>query len=306
MSKQIQIEADLYSDWIAILKNRLESYGIEVGKDKNAQDISLMFFNFLKRIVEPKPRKVKISKEFSCPKKYTKELSKIIKMIERGDSIIPFLSRFTFHVNSEEQYKKYDGLLNDWGIHHLHFQTEGTKELIFAKFDEDTAYFIQVKKHGDWADYELLEIVQNNWPSIIVGYELKNVLAAKPRLTAKEHKMLRNKGISVISTLSNGKVYAPPGGGTTTSGISIKTVTTSDYHRKVLVSFEKYIRENFKKLLKKSTLDSIKDGKLKLKLSIMNERPTAHNDDYSISFQLAPDGYVSAVAMKKKKDTKKV
>jgi hypothetical protein len=70
-------------------------------------------------------------------------------------------------------------LLYDWGIHHIHFAPGGTKDLLFACISPDTAYFITIMDHEKeggsiiWANSDLIEIIHNNWPEILVPYRYK-------------------------------------------------------------------------------------------------------------------------------------
>ena len=83
------------------------------------------------------------------------------------------------HLNNATKKDKLDGLLYDWGIHHLHlgetFSAPGyvkrTGPVLFAIFRNDNVYFIDIRDHVGWSDKGLLEIVNENWPELLSIYK---------------------------------------------------------------------------------------------------------------------------------------
>ena len=97
--------------------------------------------------------------------------------IEKGESVNP-------HLNSATKKDQLDGLLYDWGIHHLHLgetfsapgYVERTGPVLFAIFRKDDVYFIDIRNHEGWSDKNLLEIVNRNWPELLSIYKMEGVM----------------------------------------------------------------------------------------------------------------------------------
>lgn len=147
MTYRYNFDIHLKQDWFDILKGRLKMWGHNI--DETGVEVSHIYFNFIKRRILPKSREIKISKEFKCPKEYKEGLDILKSKIKKGEDLIPYLSKNILKVNYN------DSLLNDWGIYHLHLGKkkkdnfiERTGPLLFAKFDDENAYFINIYSHG--------------------------------------------------------------------------------------------------------------------------------------------------------------
>ena len=73
--------------------------------------------------------------------------------------------------------RKSDFMLKNWEIYHVHLEkVQKNKKctnphLLFFQIKGQVAHFIDVKKHpqgSDWFDRDLLEIVYQNWPNLLV------------------------------------------------------------------------------------------------------------------------------------------
>ena len=84
-----EIEIDLLADLKEQLKSRLVNSGVKTTSSNPIYD----FFNFKKRYIEPKPRIIKKSKEFSCPIGYEVALAEIENKISTGGNLVPYLSK---------------------------------------------------------------------------------------------------------------------------------------------------------------------------------------------------------------------
>lgn len=42
-----------------------------------------------------------------------------------------------------------------------------TGPVLFARFDEQNAYLINVWSHGNWTNQDMIRIIHNNWPESI-------------------------------------------------------------------------------------------------------------------------------------------
>ena len=119
-------------------------------------------------------------------------------------------------------------MLWEWGIHHFHLSTECDKRgfikrsdyLLFAMIYDDTALFIDVRKHRrpdglEWVRQDLFETVHSNWPQVLYSHELHGVTGVV--LSDKEKGELRRKNINHVMEL-RGHAFAPSGGGLLLSG----------------------------------------------------------------------------------------
>jgi hypothetical protein len=147
--------------------------------------------------------------------------------IRLGDHLTPHLSWRLENLSFD------DGLLNDWGIYHLHLGmvpdrkkpafVERTKEVLMARFDDQNAYLIEIVRHQQWTRKRLLEIVHRHWPETIARYRVSGQL--ERTFTEQEHAKLRKAGALMMVEV-DGVSYMPPGGGITTSGVGVNVVAT--------------------------------------------------------------------------------
>lgn len=148
----------------------------------------------------------------------------IRSLLAEGENVTRFLSK---KVNS---LKFGDGLLWDYGIHHLHLSKEVEESgfvkrsdyLLFAIVTQEDAYFVDVRLHpkrGDlgWVRQDLLEIVHSNWPELVEAKVLRGVRGTA--LTDEEKQELRRKNCNYVAQLGDYAI-APIGGGTMADGSS--------------------------------------------------------------------------------------
>lgn len=146
-------------------------------------------------------------------------------------------------------------MLNDWGVHHLHISTQidpdgfvnrskqkpADEPLLFAVFRKQTAYLIDIMKHGDWARDHVLEVLATEWPDEGVIYEVKGILDGPKSYTDEERANLRAAGLSAPFVKINGRFLAPAGG-ISAAGTSIKVLISSGRIMRTLALFEEQIR----------------------------------------------------------------
>jgi hypothetical protein len=246
-----KINANFYDDLVEILKKELLSIGFAVKPNEEKRNICLWYFNLRKRLVMPVPRIVLISKEFSCPPDLNDGLKMIKEKIVKGQNITPHLSR-RISAQKITNLDYDDAFLNDWGIHHLHLGTvikddgfiDRTDLLLFARFDNKYAYFINVMPHGSWTKQQLIKILYDNWPVSIEMYRLKGVLGLERKISDDDYKALRGSNVSTAVEIGEGIVYGSIGGGYTTSGLSVEVLMASDYFTKLVHKLEEDLRSN--------------------------------------------------------------
>jgi hypothetical protein len=194
------------------------------------------YFNLHKKTIKQQARKVHLSREFQCPEHLQSVLTKIITKVECGDDLNPHLSKNALCPS------EFDDLLYDWGIYHLHMSTKidqrtgfvrRTGPLVFAMFDNDNAYFINVYSHGKnvappWSKQDMMKIIHANWPDAIARHRLPGVVQAYPESarhpTDYAYAALRKSHITTLLEVDEGVAYLFPGGGYTASGHSAEII----------------------------------------------------------------------------------
>lgn len=225
MSSQVVI--DLWHDLAELCRLDLAARGHHVAGYADEQVVRL-FLNADRLAITPVSRSVLRSNVFSCPPEHQKALSAIEKKIEKGEDINPHRSTLNKDAGN------LDGLLNHWGIYHLHLgleigddgYTDRTGPLIYCRFDSETAFLIGIYPHGVWTHQELLRTVHDNWPKSIAHWKANGL--SGDNLTDAQVKNLRAENLNHAATMPDGTVYLPPGGGVTTAGCNILDVYQAD------------------------------------------------------------------------------
>lgn len=215
---------DFRNDWKEHVKNELLLLGFSYDENRDVTDNSINLFNLRRRLPKEIPRKVVFSKEFVCPSENKKGLDSLVRKIEKGQCLIPSLSKTI----SKADYN--DATLDDWGIHHFHLGEhevsgviERTKNVAFVIVLDDCALFLQVLAHGKghsnvWVNTTLIEIIHNNWPNAISHMKTQ---VSGSELTFSERSTLRKKNVNVDIKVADGTVYFSPGGGRMSNGASM-------------------------------------------------------------------------------------
>ena len=227
------IDIDLKQDFANLCRDLLVELGYkseeiaEIAHDENAIRALL---GVRRRFVPPQRRSIAKSKGFFCPPEFVQGLAEIEEKIESGDDLAPHLSRRLVNPH----YK--DDLLNHWGLHHLHLGTsiesdgfvQRTKHLLFCRFEDENAYFIDVLPHeGAWTLQRLVEEIHDNWPDTIRRHRFQNGTA--DFLSDTHVKVLRSKNTNHCVSVRDGTVYLPLGGGVTSSGDNVIDIAQADY-----------------------------------------------------------------------------
>lgn len=170
-----------------------------------------------------------------------KNLSEIERVVAIGGDLKPYLGDISRSVRNR-QSKKNDFFSSDWGLLHFHlgadFENKKTrvsrsKRVLLARFEKDNAYFIDIVNHGRgypevWGDTVHLEILYKNWPHVLAGGMMRDVILDKEgkKISAMDYIKLRNAGINVPIVI-NGKSFIPPGFGIATDGSQTQAVTVA-------------------------------------------------------------------------------
>lgn len=229
MNDSIAIDIDLPRDLGAIYRNRIVQLGYSAKGLDDPEEMVRTYFSVCRRLVSLQPRKVLKAKEFQCPPNHIQGLAKIENTIRSGGDLTPYLSEEIKHRDFQ------DKLLLHWGIHHLHLGTKmqsngfkkRTKYLLFCRFDNDHAYFIDVLSHGVWTDQDLLIVLHENWPDSIKDFRLYGVKGDS--LNDEKIHSLRAKNVNHCIEMKDKTVYAPLGGGVTSCGTNTGDVYEAEY-----------------------------------------------------------------------------
>ncbi len=216
-----QIGLDFKSDWIGYLhKIGLPACGLKYKEKLSPEENTIRFLNAYNRRVPPsKPRKVLLSKELLIPPQFQKDYEALVALIQTGGDLKLYLSR---HIVRRKRPDWNDGLLNSWGIQHLHLRREGTDHLLFCVITDADVYLIQVLPHVEeqWVNTQLIQILHDNWPDTIA--RAHHSLMKPEAFSTSKRQSLRGYNANFAVTVADGTVYLPLAGGTTASGDSIE------------------------------------------------------------------------------------
>jgi hypothetical protein len=228
-------------------------------KVKSPMELLVIYLNWHGRLIVASSRQVLRSGAFDAnpiAKERETAIGQIIGDIESGSPLTKYLSRgirFGFALPPDPQKKQLnrrrelDLLLNDWGIHHLHISTEVGPDgfvkrgepIIFAIFKPDRAYLIDIMKHGDWTNEQVVRTIIDSWPNDRLAHELKGIVGGGPCWSAQERAQLRGVGITTALSI-DGRVYMP-GAGISTAGTSPGTFMKARQVLNAVKSFEEQV-----------------------------------------------------------------
>lgn len=239
-SSPSQIDVDFKNDWVTYLRSvALPACDLKYEDSSSPEQNTIRYLNAYGRIPAIKPRSIHESRELLIPPRYQSDYGRLVALIQAGGDLKPYLSR---DILKKKRSDKNDGLLNAWGIQHLHFRPAGTDQLLFCVIAESDVFMIQTLPHNKdhlWVDTQLFQILHDNWPNLI-AYGKHSGLRAEDFPAAKRSS-LRGYNANFPITVSDGTVYLPPTGGTVASGDSnedwvncVKIFSELDYWQSVI------------------------------------------------------------------------
>lgn len=243
------MKIDFMADVHAICSDLLAANGIKL---KHQDDPLLDLYIYSRRAVNPMPRAIYKANDFSCPKEYRERLAYVENAIKRGDNLLHFMTRSIFDCSRD------DAMLYHWNIVHLHISNEMDKVkndgfmrrsglLLYVYFTDNASYFIRTIPHSGvanmWSLQDCLECINQNWPELIAGFELKGAVAGAV-LPDSGIAALRKKNGNALVTLSNGKVIVPPGLGVVSDGSPVECVIDRDRYAEKIKAAEDYVKDN--------------------------------------------------------------
>jgi hypothetical protein len=281
------IKMDFYRDWISHLRRVLVRAGYTPATDQ--EEVSMQYFNLLRRLIPVVPRKVLVAKEFTCPPELQPGLDLVKKKIEQGIDLRSHLSRRIVDLDYD------DDLLNDWDIHHLHLgttlDTDGfvkrTGPVLFVRFDDLNAFFINVLGHGSWTNQDMIRTIHRNWPESIEQFRIKGFARLNKPVTDKDVKKSRAAHVISLIEPEPGVVYGPTGMGLTSAGIGVEVVRTSDHYAGLMKIYEDVIKDNVDELTDKIKAEGVDLGKeLSFTLKIMGKNVCAYEEKHNVTVDL--------------------
>lgn len=115
-------------------------------------------------------------------------------------------------------------------------------------FPKDQAlYCIDVLSHRDFANIELLEILDRNWPALVPKL---NGVSSDSSITVEQIITLRKKGVNYSPSLANGSVVFSHGGAFVAGGFSINHVMGAQHLEQRLKDAEQAIKGSAAKIRK--------------------------------------------------------
>ncbi len=222
------------------------------------EENTITYLNGKRRIVSKRSRAIRESKELSIPSEFSKEYRELKKKISVGEDLRPYLSSKI----RRTAYK--DLLLNDWGLHHLHFRPgEATGPVLFVKFTDADAFVVQALRHGHghphvWVNEQRIRIVHSNWPELIARRKVAG--SRGERLTEAVRKTIRDKHCNTVIEMPDGTRYLSPGGGLVGSGHCSQDILDCDIVFAKLSEWEQLATANessFRTALKISSGDPL-------------------------------------------------
>ncbi|MDD3765229.1 MAG: hypothetical protein PHP86_18190 [Nevskiales bacterium] len=240
------MEIDLYRDWVAHLSTELMAQGCDTSQMQSAETVVHAYFDLARHQIKALPRTPLKAKSFSCPDDLLPGLEWVEHKTRTGEDLSAHLDR-TPGIPSP-----HDALLNDWGIHHVHLGAEldpdgfvaRTDPVLFARFDDNNAYFISVQPLETCSRQHLIGQLHDNWPQSISHYRLSGILGLSMSRTDPNATAPQRCNVNTMIDLGHGVVYAPIGGGYTASGLSREVVSQADHCAHTLRKMQQSVIDN--------------------------------------------------------------
>jgi hypothetical protein len=296
----VPIESHFLDDLRQVLCERLHADGYTVESPLSTETLLHNWMKIQRRHIEPKTRQVLWSKELrarlACaPAWQAKGVARVERAVVAGEDLAPFLSR---DLRKDRAFKKNDGMLDDFGIHHFHLGegvdknglVTGRAELLYAVVSDDAVHFVEVFDHSRFWDEESFRIAQKNWPHL---YERLRLPTPPSRsgghVTAAQRKTLRGKNGNAPVAGDDGTLFLPPGGGTNTAGFSTWIVRDADVLLDRLQRIEQECRANVELLVHEIVKKKNQPpARLLLRfVGFANERVLVCDDESGVQFSLS-------------------
>ncbi|WP_137971874.1 hypothetical protein [Pseudomonas sp. F(2018)] len=229
------LKLNFEADWIKALRTEMKTVWGDPVDQIDDRDVPVSFFDSFRRAIPAHARAVELSDVFTVPPELDAGWNNLAGKVKAGIDLRPHLS------GGHQLLSNLDGLLNDWGIHHFHLGikpdhknadlVERTRPLVLAYVTEDTFYAIGIFAHtpAPWTKSELIETLHRNWPGAIARFRMNSSSAND--LTEEQRARARAIKFNPYTKVSDGTVYAPPGGIMSRAGTDIQATIQADKWR---------------------------------------------------------------------------
>jgi hypothetical protein len=288
-----KLRADFKSDLLTIARQRLAAEWGEEARHLSDDEVLISFFDSLRRRPAVRPRALSVADDFQCPPEYEDGWKALQKKIVEGGDLRPHLSRRHASLDA------LDGLLNEWGVHHLHLGTaladnsghaERSGPLLFARITDEDFYAINVYPHSAWENSSVFESLHHNWPDSIKNYRIKGI-QGEP-LTETQRSNLRKLNVQAATTMADGTVYMSIGGGVASSGTSVEAVMRADMLRSDVEQLQIAVQSQLEKFLPHLRVGGYTD-RVEVKATLMAITPKAFQvafPDYGVPSNVTLEG----------------
>lgn len=225
---------DFQHDLAVISTELLNQVGIRVPPHWTDYQICMKYLELHQRWFDSSiPYEVAYSRELTAklPTLTADEQSAILEIerrIKNCETLTPFMSKDIRTLS----VKKSDFLLKNWNIYHLHLERSDSGDsfknpnLLFFQPKGSKVHFIDVKPHpkgSSWFDRDLLNIVYDNWPELLIYMDGCKPLENLP--DEEMHDVL--KSMVTVVDFRNGMLF-PTNLGVAASGDSGLAVRKTD------------------------------------------------------------------------------
>lgn len=252
------INCNLYNQYIAGIRKEFDAVSFKHSSYSD-DDCAIYWEQWSMRKIPVRKRNIEKAKSFNCPSHLVTGLSDLETAINNGNPLWPWQSKGINRITPP------DGLYFDFKVAHFHLgkgldgngYITRTKELLFALVTVDTFFEIGIYNHGEWYEFDILNIIDDNWPQLLDNVTHNGIAGvAHIANTRKEIQELREAYINSVRQISSGRIIVPPGGDVTLSknGISTYAIRNALKLRKIFRDGEKQVREWILAEIKKGNL----------------------------------------------------
>jgi hypothetical protein len=165
-----EVTLDLERDVCLGLAAQAAALGGSIDASRGIGRVAVDYVALLDRVIEPRCRRVHLSAELRLPVGMEAAFAAFVDASQAGRSLLPYKS------DQARRQGRPDLMLLDWGIQHFHIGhlSLGGKSAIrqamvlFARITSDSIYCIGFWPHRAWLEADVLGVVHDNWPGLLV------------------------------------------------------------------------------------------------------------------------------------------
>ena len=237
------LSVDFIADWSDFRTQKgMPACGLGYDALRTLQENTMRYLNaHNRRIPITARRTVHESRELRVPREYQADYAALKALMTSGGDLRSYLSR---DILKKKRPDRNDGLLNAWGVQHLHFRPEGTAHILLCKITDADVFIVQALPHDHdvWVDSSLLQILHDNWPEEIAAGKVNGIKGEA--VPSSERATLRSLNANFTTTVKDGAVYLAPGGGLMASGDCFEDRSNCDRIFAELTCLQGVVRSN--------------------------------------------------------------